>query len=404
MLINSSNNLPTKYNFNLSEDAVTIYNRLLVYLKEESNFDYQNNNLNNNLHSGNQNLLKNLLKENLETFYVSPCPSLINSNSSPSNLEIKNSQQFIQNLSTEYLTIFMLKYGTHSQIVSDVLQFPLLKYIGALRNIYSHKLTFTIKFVPDSLTETHDTLILLLFDQNNNPMVKLFITLPSNLKKCSEIITYLEHIILTFYPNSNFTPENFYFLIQHSRGTFAYDIFHDREQALFQYRHNRDLCIEYRLQPFINEDISMFHSSSNCKLFVTLVGKDGGPACDPIILFIDKESTVIQIKRLLVEKMNLIKKLVLSYGEINLTKIKFYTYSLQNYRPQKEILLLNSKDEEPLISYFKAKNSAHNLLVEFLIGVSEESIGNNLGYVMNHSFLETGHSLSVDTSNYRNNI
>ena len=49
---------------------------------------------------------------------------------------------------------------------------------------------------------------------------------------------------------------------------------------------------------------------------------------------------------------------------IEYSKIKFYIYSLIDYKPHKDNLLINSKDEEKIAQFFK--KGPRNVLVELL--------------------------------------
>jgi hypothetical protein len=233
-------------------------------------------------------------------------------------------------------------------------------------------------------------------------MFKIHISLPKIIKKCSEIIDYIYQTVLCrFYKiepqsNNNFIDiseiqsnsdykNNFYFIIQHGLGTFAFDILVESSANLLRDDYERNLYLEYRLQIFSKEEIETFAADERIKLFVAFITKEGNSACYPIIIFIKKNSTVLETKNLIIVKMKKINQLQV-YGEVNLSKVKFYTYSLENYRPVKDILLINSKDEEQLIFYFKGKKGPYNILIEFLIG-AQNNFFNGSCFLQNTSIL-----------------
>lgn len=360
-------NTPTKLKFHLNDSIDEIYHKLFIHL------------------SFIPNLFKNLLSENLEDFYLT------------SNKCIINQDYFISNMQQQNLYIYEAKnYNTYA-INQELNDFPLLKYIGAGRSQNNHDIHFSIIYSTDA---EYTSEIFILFDIDNNAICKVNCNLPQELKKCEDVLFYLkDSVIKTFYQQhkQQITIENFYFIMQHSHSTFAYDIFTDKSQDLFMHKNKHDLSIAYRLQPYNSDEIEFFHSN-HLKLFVALATKEGNSACDPMIVFIPRDTKVIDVKNLMLDKMQKIKNINTKYeNNITLKSVKFYTYCLRDYRPSKEILLLNSKDEEPILSFFKSKNGPYNLLIEFLIpeketGRKQNSIGN---------FLENSNSLNVNDTSFR---
>jgi ubiquitin C-terminal hydrolase len=230
-------NTPMKFKFSLTDSVEDIHCQLFVHL------------------SSIPNSFKNLLTENLEIFYLA------------SNKSILNQDEFIKYLQKENLYIFDARNPNTSAIIQEINEFPLLKFIGASRSQPVHDIHFTINY---STEEDYISEFFVLFDINNNPICKVNCNLPQEIKSCEDVLTYLENsLIKRFYPieMQQIPLENFYFIMQHTHSTFAYDIFTDKSQDLFQYKSKQDLSIVYRLQPFSHDDIESFHSN-HLKLFL----------------------------------------------------------------------------------------------------------------------------------------
>jgi hypothetical protein len=322
-------------------------------------------------------ILKNILTslENFEIFYMKTDKSVL------------TTDEFIDHISIDNIFLFSQNYS-QNLILQEIAKYPLTKYVGVLRSPKKRKLEFSI--YPYHFKNEHESyriLSLILFDINNNPMLKIFISLPIMLKSCSDLIDHIyQSVLCRFYKMGttnivDFNKNNFYFIIQHGFGTFAYDIFIDSNDYLLKYDYENNLSIQYRLQIFTDDEIDTFTDDERIRIFVAFITKEGNPACHPLIVYIKNNSTVLEIKNLLIEKLKKINKLHV-YGDINLSKVKFYTYSLENYKPVKDVLLINSKDEEQIIHFFKGKNGRPcNLLVEFL------NNGNN-NFINSSCFLE----------------
>jgi hypothetical protein len=162
--------------------------------------------------------------------------------------------------------------------------------------------------------------------------------------------------------------DTLHFILQNSESFLAYDIFTNNEEDLYKYaRHN--ISIVYRLQPFPKEEVEKFKEKS--KVFFALATRDFKSACDPVILHLDKAITVSEMKKIIFEKIKKITKL--KNFDLTISKLKFYTYSLLDYKPQKDILLLKSKDDDPLFNYCK-----HNILIEIPSDVQNNANSLNL--------------------------
>jgi len=158
--------------------------------------------------------------------------------------------------------------------------------------------------------------------------------------------------------------ENFKFMLQHQKRLFAYDMFISNDEELFRYeRHS--LNINYRIQPLTNEEL--YYLTKFEKIYVAFCRRDTTPFCDPIIISLPNETTIGEMKKVIFNKIKKIK----STKNIEYSQIKFYIYSLIDYRPHKDNLLINSKDEEKIAQFFK--RGPRNVLVELLQTEAETS-------------------------------
>jgi len=342
-----------KFPFMISEPYESIKRRIYNYISE-SNFA----------------VVKEILSENFEIFIFDEKKQLL------------RQLDFIETFTLE--NIIVRSFKITQNLITEVNRYPLLKYIGVSRQTSFHRLDFNIQFLKPELYSDYELLPLMMFDIDNNPFAKLNIFLPNELRICEEIVNYLyNQALLSFKQFYNIPPKNFYFIIQNDKASFAYDLFANRSINLFQHK-NAGVLIRYRLQPLRDQEIENINEKENCKIFCAFSTKEQNVACNPIVFFSKVTSTVKEIKMFLLEKMNKIEQLAILYGEITLEKVKFYTYSLIDYNPVKDILLLRSKDDEPIQSYFK-KGGANNLLIEFLVpdmkSVKVEGNSNGNGFL-----------------------
>lgn len=162
--------------------------------------------------------------------------------------------------------------------------------------------------------------------------------------------------------------ENFKFMLQHQKRLFAYDIFVRNDEELFKYE-KCSLNISYRIQPLRNEDFNLLKQYE--KIFVAFCRRDSSAFCDPIIISLPNETTIGEMKKVIFNKL---KKMKTTQG-IEYSKIKYYIYSLIDYRPHKDYLLINSRDEEKIAQFFK--KGPRNVLVE-LLQIEGETSGKEL--------------------------
>lgn len=309
----------TKYKFCLTDSEDEIKNKIFEYTKQSG-------------------LLPEILKEPLEVKYLDKQKNLL------------NKEQFIESLTPENINFYCLK--TNNYLDNS---FPIIKYIT---KSFINRLKVYINQVPFSESDSFSTLSLVIFDIGNNPIGKVHICLPNHVKSCADTLLYLEdNVIANYY--QNIPLKNFYFVIQNPESFYAYEQFDNKSDYLTKYQNN-NLVIEYRLQPYSDEDVELIESNTRNKIFVAFCKRDLSAACDPIIIYPHQDSTVLQTKQMLLDKMKNIEKL--KNEDLTLTKLKFYSYSLERYKPVKDVLLLSNKDESLMSNFWR--NKTKNLLVE----------------------------------------
>jgi ubiquitin C-terminal hydrolase len=282
----------------------------------------------------------------------------------PEDEKLRTLEHFLSELDSEQ--VYIMKNNTKSGLNKE--DMPLYKYIQTPNRDPEVFFQFTLKnmnapcYEDSDYSDNNTNYIpfgITFFDIENNPICRLVTYVNTNADNaCIDVVENLYEIaIREIYPKNTPSQDSFFFILQHTSSFFAYEIFTRRHDNLLKYINN-NLSIEYRLQPFTEEEYTSFTDIGYSKLFIAFCTRDYKPACDPMIIHVKKDSKVIDVKKYIFEKIEKIKKL--KNFEFTFQKLKFYTYSLVDYKPIKEILLLPSKDEELLFHYCK-----HNLLVEF---------------------------------------
>jgi ubiquitin C-terminal hydrolase len=322
-----------RYLFSLADSEENIMERILQYAKDYTGFN-------------------DLFETPYKLYFLNPEENYL-----------KTLEQFINELDSDQVSV--LKYNArNSEYIEDM---PIYKYIQMSNREPELAFKFTLKNLNtyDDYSNSDDSedripLNISFFDINNNPMCRLITYINRrtiNDTVCARVINNIYDTAIKKLYDDSLPPEDYYFVLQHPNTFFAYEIFTRRSENLLKYcTHN--LSIEYRLQPFSFEEIETFNDDQYSKVFVAFCTRDFKPACDPIVIHVNRDSKVIEAKNYIFEKIQKIEKV--KRFDFTFQKLKFYTYALIDYKPYKEILLLNTKDEEGLFTFCK-----HNLLVEF---------------------------------------
>lgn len=362
-----------KFPFGMKDDDDSIPRRVFEHLKNYS--------ITLKLNSPNEekittSIFNYLLEEYLPTYVLT------------SNKLILSHEEFKNQLNENYLTLLSCK--ATSKDADEINDYPLLKYIGT--KAHNQRMDFGISYLENEKEDDFRVTEVTLYDENNNAIVKLHLVLPNEVNTCEDILDYIyDDVILCnkiydfyyykgldFFDFSKFSKNNFYFILQNPTGAFCYDLFIDKTNKLSMYEKNSSIKIKYRLQAYTDDQISQFKENNKLRLFIAFQTKEGLPILEPFIFYMDKSSSVLEVKNTILKKMkntifiqNFLKAKSQQNEEFELTlnKLKFYTYTLLDYKPQKDILLLNTKDEEPIQNYLKM-NKPHNILIEFLFDVN----------------------------------
>ena len=127
--------------------------------------------------------------------------------------------------------------------------------------------------------------------------------------------------------------------------------------------------IEYRIQPFLNDDVYKIYNSDYRKIFITFTEYN---FFHPMVVYFKPEETLGYVKKEMINKIekmkaysDMIKNKSNNYNNDKNPKIDFYIYkgilSQDRMYPDKFI-----KDDDTLQSIFKDTSGAWNLLISFI--------------------------------------
>jgi ubiquitin C-terminal hydrolase len=180
--------------------------------------------------------------------------------------------------------------------------------------------------------------------------------------------------------NNIFLPSQFFFLCNNSQTEIIYDLFINPNETLKKFESDSKLLIDYRLQPFSSGELGLIEEHN--KTYVAVVNKER-PICDPFMAFFDFSNTSVAIMKLtLINKLKKIKKVLQYLDELGLSptdldnpnRIKFFTSTLNNYKPLK-CFFFNMNTDEEMMSKFKINKQVYNILIE--LPTSQSSLYNS---------------------------
>lgn len=228
------------------------------------------------------------------------------------------------------------------------------------------RLDFNMNIFPkQALSEAYFQEIIL-YDSDNNRLCQLSLILPKKVKKCREIIDYLYDLVLynsEIYKGENFLPEDYFFILQHPKKHYIYQMLIDNNYDLLKYESKADF-IEYRLQPFKEQDIDCFQNTDYFKIFVAFQYVSSTHLkIEPIVIYLDKSLKLFELKFYIADKLNKMK----STKEINFDEclIKYYTAKIFDLKVHKDVNLQQYKEEETLETVFK-DTRVYNVLIEII--------------------------------------
>ena len=208
-----------------------------------------------------------------------------------------------------------------------------------------------------------------IFDIYNNYSCKLNVLIPKKIRKSNEILEYLKSF-LNYYFGNNLEINNYFFLLQKKNHNYLYQIVTNTNNDL-KINESKVKDIEYRIQPFLNEEVNKIYNSEYKKIFITFTEYN---FFHPMVVYYKPEDNFALVKKdmmIKIEKMKAYSEMMKSkssdfnINEKSNSRIDFYIYkgilSQDRMYPDKII-----KDEDTILSIFKDTSGACNLLISFI--------------------------------------
>ena len=202
-----------------------------------------------------------------------------------------------------------------------------------------------------------------IFDINNNYISKLCILIPKKIRKTNEVLEYIKYFLDEFFKNNYYELNNYFFLLQKRNHNYLYQIITNANSDLKIYE-SKFKDIDYRIQPYLNEDINKIYNSEYKKIFITFTEYN---YFYPMIIYLKPEDNFKNIKNEMakkIEKMKGYQEILKNNFSIN-NRIEFYIYkgilSQDKMFPDKLI-----KEDDTVASVFKDTSGAYNLLISFI--------------------------------------
>ena len=356
-LINETNNILTSLNSTIYIDVYSHQingnfnydelNRVIKKLRIELKPNQDEKNL--------KELILKQLKEKhtLPLFFKTSNHYFINSNSQMEYI----SEDFLKSIITiENLEIYD-DYDIQIKQNNDFKEFPILNSINFYECLCKIKITL---FKQSDLIDNYSQNISL-YDVDNNEILILSCLIPKKIKKCSEVIDYL-YDILQKKIGVSYMKKNFYFILQKKK-EFAYQLITDKNNDLKIYE-TRTKDIEYRLQPFLDEEIYKFLNFDYKKVFISFSEFSFGQIA-PMIKFFKLNQNFLEIKEELkncISKNKYYEDIIKEKGKLDIRIYKAVKYEGKIYRNIKELI----RDEETIDIIIKDSLGACNLFVLFV--------------------------------------
>ena len=202
-----------------------------------------------------------------------------------------------------------------------------------------------------------------IFDINNNYVSKLCTLIPKKMRKTKEILEYIKSFLDEYFKKENYELNHYFFLLQKKNHNYLYQIITNENIELKLYE-SKFKDIEYRIQPFYNDDINKIYNSEHKKIFVTFTENN---YFYPMMIYLKSEDNFKKIKYEMskkIEKMKGFQEMPNNNYYIK-NRTEFYIYkgilSQDKMFPDKLI-----KDDDTVGSVFKDTSGACNLLISFI--------------------------------------
>jgi hypothetical protein len=249
--------------------------------------------------------------------------------------------------------------------------YPVFKYL----NFNEMRIDFNINLYPKQVSPDINFEEISVYDKDNNKLYTLSSIFTRRCKKAKECIDYIYDVAIA---DNTINPDiwdrgNYYFILQHPKVPYIYQLLIDNNCELFSYEGKAD--IQYRLQPFSDEEVEYFGNNNYLKMFVFFQANGGSVYIDPLVMYIDRNERFRELKTMVLDKIMKIRKVLelfdigsdSMYDPENLTAIissclSFYQVKIHDCKIKKEVNL-HGRDNESVDNIFKDVR-VYNLLVE----------------------------------------
>ena len=326
--------------------------KMKIKLNKELNEEELKNIIRNNLE---EKLIINKLCEKIKMFYID--------NNKKINII---TEEYLKNKNNYTINFIKNNYDKDEMINligNDYNDYPIIKYfdlknarINLELNLYENI------YLQDTYYQEFN-----IFDINNNYVSKLSILIPKKIRKTNEVLEYIKFFLDEFFKKNNFELNNYFFLLQKRNYNYLYQILTNANSDLKIFE-SKFKDIEYRIQPFYNEEINKIYNSEYKKIFVTFTEYN---YFHPMIIYQKPEDNFKTIKNEMIKKIEKMtglhdmEKNNYNFYTNNNNRIEFYIYkgilSQDRMLPDKLI-----KDDDTIASVFKETSGAYNLLISFI--------------------------------------
>ena len=156
-----------------------------------------------------------------------------------------------------------------------------------------------------------------IFDLYNNYSSKLNVLIPKKIRKSCEILEYLKSF-LNYYFGNNLEINNYFFLLQKKNHNYLYQIITNTNNDL-KINESKVKDIQYRIQPFLNEEVNKIYNSEYKKIFITFTEYN---FFHPMVVYFKPEDTFGLVKKEMAMRIVKMK----AYSDMN--KCKSNNYSI----------------------------------------------------------------------------
>ncbi|MCQ2817259.1 MAG: hypothetical protein MJ252_08345 [archaeon] len=243
----------------------------------------------------------------------------------------------------------------------NITKFEEVKDFNVLGRLNHSECRFNFKFnlynqldSNDNFQEFH------LYDLYNNEICQLSCLIPKKLRRTFEILDYLYEIIKKKI-GCELDRDNYYIIMQSNSKKYAYHLILEDKFDLKMYE-NKASDIEYRIQPYSNEEINNFKDKDCKRIFFNF----SDILFNPIILYFHNDVTFFEIRQKIDKILEKTKGFDEFISKKNDKELKYNFYKCCIH--EKDIAkLVNGfiRSEDTVLDCFKDISGALNVLIEF---------------------------------------